>query len=314
MDFNFVSIKDLETFSFEQKRKYFEELKKECMSIKKNHNNTLSNVMYFAYPFLRNFDYEIIGKENIPVDGRCLLVCNHSNSHDYFTAQELFKILGSNVSVFVASDCLNHFTKALFSKTHATLVDRNNSLSINSGILDFSYKLLSGIPGVIFGEATWNIHPYKAMHKIKVGAAQFGAITEIPILPTIFEYVESSKLCAKEKEIYTKCVIKIGKPIQIDREKGLISQTNMLQDLLENTRISLWKELNIKKSAFNDFDKQVYLNHTYLKKFGAFGYTYDAESEAKYLYTPCKNTLVENEYYMNEKGEFVPGITLKKIK
>lgn len=314
MNFEFVPIKEIESFSFQQKRKYFEDLKKQCRKIKFSSNNGFSNMVYPIYPFLRNFKYEIIGKENIPKDGKCLLLCNHSNSHDYFTAQELFKSLGSSVSVFAASDDLNSFTKTLFSKTNATLVDRNNQLSIYQGIFDFSSKLISGIPGVIFGEATWNLHPYKPMHQIKIGAAQFGAITEIPILPTIFEYVEKPEECKKESEIYSKCVIKIGKPFQVDRGEGLISQTMMLQKFLELSRIDLWKELNIKKNLFNDSDKILYLNHTYLKKFGAFGYTYDAIYEAKYLFNPNKNEYVENEYILNENGEFVPGVTLKKNK
>lgn len=46
----------------------------------------------------------------------------------------------------------------------------------------------------------------------------------------------------------------------------------------------------------------MYLNHLYLKKFKAFGFKYNSEWEAQFLLDK------ENEYCMNENGEFVPGI------
>ena len=292
------------------RKMYYEQIKNYCENLKKvraNQSNRIERSIKKIYPFLRNYDYDIRGKENIPKNGKCLLVCNHSNSHDYFTVQELFKEIGSDVSVYAASDDLNFLSTFIFSKTKAILADRNSKKSLENSIIDFSNNLMEGIPGAIFGEATWNIHPFKFMHNIKLGAAHLGAITKIPILPTIFEYVETKELCRKEKDLYQKCIINIGKPILIDRSKSLINQTLEIQNTLEKNRLDIWNETN------RTFEKDLYLNHTYLKKFGALGFVYDSESEAKYLHFR-NGQAVENEYHLDEFMDFVPGITNKEDK
>lgn len=60
----------------------------------------------------------------------------------------------------------------------------------------------------------------------------------------------------------------------------------------------------------DEINKNVYLNHTYLKKFGAFGFEFDSEHEFQYLLRN-KNHLIDNEYCLNQNGDFVPGITKK---
>ena len=76
-------------------------------------------------------------------------------------------------------------------------------------------------------------------------------------------------------------------------------------------RLNLWKKLGIKKESITDINKDVYLNHTYLKKFDAFGFEYDSDHEFQYL-LKNKNGEYENEYKLDEEGNFVPGITHKK--
>ena len=49
------------------------------------------------------------------------------------------------------------------------------------------------------------------------------------------------------------------------------------------------------------------------KKIGGLGFTYDSASELNFLYFN-PGELQENEYYINEKGLFIPGITEKKDK
>ena len=79
-------------------------------------------------------------------------------------------------------------------------------------------------------------------------------------------------------------------------------------------RKHVWADNGIKRDSLTDVDKELYMNHTYVKKFKALGFTYDSESESKYLlYLPGEAK--ENEYTINEAGEFVPGITEKnKVK
>lgn len=313
MDF-LLPNRELEKLTTKQKIEYFSGLKDFCMqkatSLKKSEVNVGHELITKIYPILRNYDYEIFGMENIPDNGNALFMCNHSNSHDFFTAHEIFEKIGINVSVLAALDDLNLITKLLFQLSDATLLDRLDKCSIEKAICEYSIKLLSGSAGVMFGEATWNLHPYRPMQKIKIGGSKIAAITEKWIVPTIFEYVEVPKMCLKESELYSKCVVKFEKPIRIQREDSLVSQTNTLQAIMEQSRLRLWKQFGIERTS-DSINPEMYLNHTYLKKYGAFGYTYHSEEESAFLFSK-NNVCVENEFHLDEFGHFVPGITSKK--
>lgn len=301
--------KNFEKMSLEEKIEYLKLVRSSYT--KKTGKNVFQNLMTNLYPFLRNYDYKIQGLENLPDDGRGIFVCNHSNSHDFFTANEVFKKINSNVSVFAADDDLDIFTKTLFSSCNAVLIDRNDKASIERGIINFSEKVINGLPGVIFGEGTWNLHPYKPMQQIKLGSSRISSMTDVPIIPTIFQYVEKDGVCTKESDLYDCCIVRFGKPIVISKTDSLIEQTQKLQTVMEQNRQDIWKSIGINRKNLGDVDKDIYLNHTYLKKFGAFGFEYDSLSEQQHLYFP-KNIQVENEFCLNENNEFAPGITDKK--
>lgn len=91
----------------------------------------------------------------------------------------------------------------------------------------------------------------------------------------------------------------------------MISQTLKIQKTIEESRLELWKKLDVKKDYTLLADKQRYVNHTYLKKFDAFGFTYDSESEQKHLFSSI-NQPVENEYILTSNNEFIPGVTLRR--
>lgn len=59
----------------------------------------------------------------------------------------------------------------------------------------------------------------------------------------------------------------------------------------------------------SDIDIDRYINHTYLKKYKAFGFQYDTSLESQFLLKDESG--VENEYCLDEQGDFVPGF-LKK--
>jgi len=77
---------------------------------------------------------------------------------------------------------------------------------------------------------------------------------------------------------------------------------------MEEMRRSLWEEFGIKRKELSDIDKNVYLNHLHLKKNKAIGFRYVSEHES--LFIRRVNGKYENEYYVNEEGEFVPRIYL----
>lgn len=304
---------EINKLSTSAKKYYYEVLREYCLSLKSNPNVSIGQrAISKIAPIQRNFDYEVIGTENLPKDG-AIIVCNHSNSHDFFTALETFNNLGLPVSIFAASDDLNFLSSNVFSFANATLVDRNNKTSCQNGLLELTGKIINENYGVIFGESTWNLHPYHAMNALKLGPARSACISKKLIVPTIFEYVEVPDLCSKEKELYIKCIIKFGKPIRINPENDLISQMLYIEQTMINMRMELWQEQGRLKSGIKVVDPEIYVNHTWLKKFDALAFEYDSESEFKYLYFR-EGKPRENEYHIDDNGLFVPGITKKEEK
>lgn len=60
-----------------------------------------------------------------------------------------------------------------------------------------------------------------------------------------------------------------------------------------------------------DIDPIMYVNHTYAKKFKALGFTFNSETEQKYLLFDSESK--ESEYRIDENGEFKPGIITKGL-
>ncbi len=309
------SMKELECLGTEEKLRYFSELREYCSGLR-NKNAEKTNfkreaLMGLYQKIVPGYDYVIEGKENIPKDGNALFVCNHSNSHDFFAAQEVMRRLGLRVSVLAGSDCLNLPNQAIFNACDGVLIDRRDSNSTQAGIMNFSGNIINGFPGWIFGESTWNLHPIKAMQPIKIGATLVGAITDVYLVPVTFEYVEVPHLCTSEKELYIKCIVRFGKPIKINREQSLKLQSDELLSLLTANRKGVWNDIGIKRDSLRDIDPALYLNHTYIKKFLSFGFQYDSQYESQFIYKP-KDMPFENEYRLDENGIFVPGVTTKE--
>ena len=98
------------------------------------------------------------------------------------------------------------------------------------------------------------------------------------------------------------------------RELNVIANLKLSkQKAMEELRLESWRKNGIKRNGLEDINQEVYLNHTYVKKFKALGFTYDSESEAKFLYSP-NGEPVENEFTLDENGEFIPGVTPKTRK
>ena len=171
-------------------------------------------------------------------------------------------------------------------------------------------KIIDGEDGIIFSEGTWNLHPIKPMQDIKAGGTQSALIAKKVIIPTIFEYVEVPDIVSKESELYSRCIVQFGKPITININDNVFIKTKEIQNTLEEMRLNLWNKLGIKRNSIDDINQDIYLNHTYLKKFDAVGFEFDSEHEFKYLLRN-REGYYENEYTKDENGNFVPGITHK---
>lgn len=313
MDIKILSSKEIEKLDEETKKEYFNKLREYSKNLKINdYGKEISKkLISHIAPMLRNYDLDIIGEKNIPSETGAVFICNHSNSHDFFTIHEVFNELGRPVTPFGADDCINFFTLQLFKAGDVTLINRSDKQSSIDGMMNFSKKIIDGKDGVIFGEGTWNLHPIKPMQPIKVGGTQTAIIADTVVVPTIFEYVEIPEIVSKEKELYNKCIVSFGNPISVKATDNIFEKTQEIQKTLEFMRLELWKKLNIKKNSINDINKEIYLNHTYLKKFDALGFEFNSEHEFQYLLKD-KNGQYENEYHLDENGNFVPGITHKK--
>lgn len=307
-----ASSKEVENMTSDQKRDYYSMLRKECLLHKspKESSSIVKKSLFRIAPLLRNYELEIYGDENIPLNDSAVFICNHSNSHDFFTIIEAFGKIGRKITPFGASDCLNFWTKQLFKLGDVTMIDRNSKDSSINGMLEFSGKILRGKCGIVFGESTWNLHPTLPMQPIKIGVTNIAKITKKVIIPTIFEYVEVDDVCEKEKEIYEKCIVLFGHPISVSIEDNIFQKTKEIQVIMEDMRKNLWKQLKIERESLDAINKDIYLNHTFLKKFDALGFVYDSKYEFQFLLNADKG-LIANEFCLDQNENLVPGITNK---
>lgn len=305
------SIREIEALSVEEKIRYFSTLREQCVGLSKKDSkkkNLKREILMNLYQsIVPGYDYVLEGEENIPEDGRVLFACNHSNSHDFFAAQEVMRRLGTRVSILSGEDCLNSTNQSIFKACDAVMIDRRDEVSTHNGIIEFSSDIIDGMPGWMFPESTWNMHPIKPMQDIKIGVTLIAAITDVPIVPVTFEYVEVPYVCENEKELYRVCKVRFGKPINILRSYSLKTQSGVVLDALKQNRLGVWEDVGIRRNSIKDIDPKIYLNHASVKKFLAFGFKYDTKYEEQFLYKP-KGVPFENEYHMNENGVFEPGI------
>ncbi len=307
-----LSITEIESMSTSEKEEYFQMLRDYCLKLGDKYSQKITVTQRFMAKFgykLRNFPLEITGQENAPKDG-CLVVCNHSNTHDAFVMAESLTSVGVPSTFLAAIEGLSPFELFLFKSARATMINRADKTSARTGHYDFIGKLMHGDTGVIFGESTWNLHPFKPMQNIKMGSVKAAVIADKPIVPMIMEYVENPGICAKEKELYNKCVVRFGKPISIDWRESLIEQNSSLQSVLENMRTAIWNETGTYRNSMDDVNPQVYVNHTWLKKFGSPLFDFDSASENKLIYVK-HGEIMENEWHIDADGIFKPGIIQK---
>lgn len=298
-------------FISSQKEAY-EQLRKQCLDIKHYQPHIGQGLIKKIYPLMRKYQIDIQGEENIPKDSNVLFVVNHSNSHDIFMAYEMFAFLERKGSVMVATDCLSPITTQIFNISNATLLDRRIQKERQYSVFNISNKILNGSDGLIFGESTWNLHPTLLMHNIRNGASKISLITQAPIIPTIMEYLEKDEMVSSDSQLYNKCIIRFGNPIIINYVDSLSFQSSIIKNEMANIRKQIWKDYGVSKLT-KDIDPFMYINHTYVKKFKAFGFTYNSEEEQKYLLF-LNNETHENEYTINSSGQFIPGITEKNFK
>lgn len=304
--------------NIEEKKQYYNSLRNYCKNLSSQTRSTdvisIGQDLISTFYMKKFYDQmlDIQGIDNLPNEP-FILLCSHSTAHDIFSMYIALEKLGLPVSVMVATDCLNPLSRLVFRTAKSVLLNRKDKVSCQESILKSSATLFSGTNFAIFGESTWNLHPIKPMQDIKIGASMIATITGFPVIPTVLEYVEKKDIFDRENEIYKKIVLRFGEPYEITPMDDLSIQTFEMQKKMEQMRKSIWIENHIDRTELSAIDSNIYLNHTYLKKFGVFGFTYHSEYEAQFLRSNDGKE-IENEYCLNTFHEFVPGVTYKKRK
>lgn len=258
---------------------------------------------------LNKFNIEFIGLENIP-DSPCMFICNHSNSHDFYTIQQLFDVLNRRVSVLVGSDCLNLPSRILFQLGSSIMVDRRIAEERHNSKKIMFDKLNSASDVFVFGEGTWNLHPYKLMQPISKGAVEVGCDADAYILPVVFEYVEVKAPVISDEQLFKKCIIKFAEPLKIRYNSNVIIATAMIEEQMSAMKAHLKKENNCFYQSLDDVDADIYVNHTYYKKNTPL-FKFDSDYEAQFL-RKVNGIEQDNEFVKNESGLLVPKRVLKR--
>lgn len=299
------TLKEIESLLPNERKQYYQMVRDYCIAEipLKTYGSVKRRIAFVISKFMRRYKLEIRGIENIQANDSAIYVCNHSNSHDFFTLTETFVKINKKVTPLAAEDGLNWISRMMFGLGNSSFINRNDKKVTKTGELGLCKGLLNGISTIIFAESTWNLHPTKAMLPIKAGPVEIALITGKKIVPTIFEYIEVDHECKKESELYSKCIVSFGEPITVNYSDSIFIQADVIQSKMEEMRYSLWEEFGVKKTI-DDIDRDLYMNHLRLKKTFIGGYTYDSRTEASYIRRV--NGVCENEFYIDEEKRFVP--------
>ncbi len=304
----FLTEKEIASLSVEDRIKYYSKLRDYCSKYQNsNGGNFLKRVVEDTYYKTRNFFYDFEGLENIS-EGPALFVANHTNPRDFLTINEAFREMGIKISTLMSKDNLGFLGQKICSTYGSILADRTDLTSVDLGTAELLGDLLSGKSGLMFGEVTMNLHPYRMMQDLQFDPIQIAFAAGVPIIPVIVEYLEVPELVETERELYNQCIIKFGKPLQFSKEEQPDSLKETLGHSMALHRGTILAEKGIIRFSIDDVSPMLYLNHTLLKKRGVLGFSYDSLYEAGLQYRLYRRQIV-NEYKISCIGTLVPGVT-----
>lgn len=311
-DRKILNTREVQLLSLGEKLRYFAELKEQCrnMSIKPKTIGFMRRAFVNSLDKTRRYFYDVQGVENIPKDKKVLFVSNHVSPRDFLAIMKAFDEMNLSVSILTYKDGLSSTANRIMKACGVSLYDRTDEESVKQSMMEFTAGMLSGNNGLVIGETTMNIHPYALTMPFNNLAAYVAAIADVQIVPVVLEYIETDELEERECDIYRKCVVSFGLPINITTTVNLRTQTGNLEKVISLGRRRILEMHGIKREGLSDVDVKVYLNHTYLKKYGFMGFTYNSAYEKRRLYDET-GVIVENEFKEARQGELIPGITSK---
>ncbi len=189
----------------------------------KDENYIFYNIITFI---IRNVGHllffdKVIGKENIPLEGRCILAGNHTSNLDSYL---LFRSTKRVIHILGKIELFNGPFGFIFKGMHLIPVDRDRK---SPGALRKSIELLKREEVIgIFPEGTF--HKNSIILPFKPGVIKMATESNAPIIP--FVIIGKIKLWSRPKIIY-------GKPIYLEK----IKSEDKLK-YLENVIIKMIKE------------------------------------------------------------------------
>ncbi len=182
--------------------------------------NIVSNILKFAGNIW--FGGKVIGKENIPKNGPCILAGNHESNFDAYL---LFKGSKRPIHILGKIELFKGPFGFFFKMMHLIPVDRKNK---NPLAKEKSLEILNdGKVLAIFPEGTF--HKKDIILPFKPGAISFATKSGAPIIP--FSIVGTFKFRSHP-------IIKFGKPIYIN-EINSEDKVKYLEDIVRNMIIYL---------------------------------------------------------------------------
>ena len=214
MEFKFLTPEEEKGLNTLELKQYYMKMrnfyKDKNLLLENTFHSFFHNIYGFFSRYIRNYDLEIRGIENIPMDDNVIFACNHSNANDTYTMHETFNKLFRPLT---GSDCLNFLSYSLIGLAGGVFIDRDSKESSIYGTNKLIGKIIAGSNAVIFPEGTWCLHPVKPMLPCKTGIIKIAAKTNKKIVPVVFEYHEVNEFCTKANQVIDKCVVQIGKAI-----------------------------------------------------------------------------------------------------
>ena len=178
---------------------------------------------FFARPFIAIplrylMNVKVIGYENIPKEGRCILASNHTNNLDSVTLSAISK----RVIHFLAKDSLlKGWKRPLFIGMAIVPVNRaiHDKNALHEAIKVLEDEKLIGV----FPEGTIN-RTDDIIMPFKIGAIKMASETGAPIVPVI--------ITGKYRLFSKDLCIEFLKPVHIPKKEDLTEENKKLENII----------------------------------------------------------------------------------
>lgn len=141
----YLPLHEVEQLSENEKEEYFSLLRKYCTKLGMKYGQQITPTQRAIARFgkiPRAFPLEIVGAENMP-KGACLVMSNHSNTHDSIVLGEVLATVNKPSTYMIGVEGMSPVELALFMSARATMINRTDKESATRGLYNLTGKLLN---------------------------------------------------------------------------------------------------------------------------------------------------------------------------